>query len=677
MNSPIRFTGLTSGMDTQSMVQQIMRAEAMRMNRLTSRRQVVQWRQDDVRAVRTQLLDFNATVVNRVPVGDERVITNANAWNTMRATVTGVNGSEATGINVTATNSAIPQNIRMEVVQTAQAHFVSGGQPPATVMVGGRVDLSTRVTALNAVGEFEIGVGTGDDATSARIQLTSTMTIQDAMDAINRSGAGVTMRFDNLRNTFTLEANRTGEGNEIQIRQLEGNAARLFSELGLTTGFAPGPLVEAYRDEPVMILNPNFDPFDPDSPEYIQDTIPHPTNPGEFLPRVNRVPHYEYAPSRIMVVNPNFDPDDPDTHNLVPGYRYDDDGVRQYYEQTLQRVMVPSETEGNLIFNTVGGNSPRDAQLRLSDRNGEIINPHTDSGLFYSASNIFTEIEGLRIDISGATEGQEVEINVYRNVDDAMQLIRDFVNDYNNLIRQLNALHSTPRPRAGNNPRGAFFEPLTDEQRQGMSDREIEQWESQARIGLLHRDSDIRNIHSQIRSSIMNPVVLEDGSRLFLSHFGIETVGMGGAAGDRLIGVLQIDEDVLRAALESDPQSVQQLFGRNPIEADVANVRPSGTEGINDRNQRAAYIGLGFRLNDIIHNFAENRMGILQERAGTAGDTENIMSRQIRDYSRRIDQMQQFLVRRENQLFAMFARMEQAMAQAHQQMDALFSFGMQ
>ncbi|MCL1843645.1 MAG: flagellar filament capping protein FliD [Defluviitaleaceae bacterium] len=294
-------------------------------------------------------------------------------------------------------------------------------------------------------------------------------------------------------------------------------------------------------------------------------------------------------------------------------------------------------------------------------------------------------MHGLNISITNAVEsGSVFTINAERDVESTMEAIMEFVEAYNNLIRYLNALHTTPRPRHGNTTRGAFFEPLTDEQRQAMSDREIERWEEQARIGLLHRDRDIRSIHQQIRTAMFSPVVLardENGrptDQIALFNIGITTVGRDGAPGDQLIGVMQIDEERLRAELEADPERVRALFASNGSAFNDGHPMPWGT--MEQRNARSEVVGLGFRLDDVLNNVAQDNRSSLQERAGYhtgMNSTENVMTRQLRDYDRRIDTMQQWLLRRENHFFSMFARMEQAMAQSHAQMDALFAWGAQ
>jgi len=332
--------------------------------------------------------------------------------------------------------------------------------------------------------------------------------------------------------------------------------------------------------------------------------------------------------------------------------------------------------------------STEDTRLINTARNAIIIYDNDPTMRIEQASNTF-EFHGHNITLSTnmrnadgesireGVDGVKFTVNAERDVSIAIDAIRHFVEAYNDLLRQINSLHTTARPRAGNRVNGAFYEPLTDEQKQAMSDREVERWEEQARTGLLHRDRDIRSLHDQMRRAMFERVNLGDGRSIAIHEIGITTVGRDGAPGDQLIGVLQIDEDVLRKALEERSEDVQALFSRSGIDAGDE-FRNSST--IQQRNARAPHVGLGFRLDDLLRTFAQDRDGPLQQRAGYHSGlmvSENTMSRQIRDYNERISRMEVWLQRRENHYFSMFAKMEAAMQESHSQMDALFAFATQ
>ncbi|MCL2189721.1 MAG: flagellar filament capping protein FliD [Defluviitaleaceae bacterium] len=275
------------------------------------------------------------------------------------------------------------------------------------------------------------------------------------------------------------------------------------------------------------------------------------------------------------------------------------------------------------------------------------------------------------ISIANAAVGDEFVINTTRNteqaVERAMEAVQNFVEQYNALVLMLQNAHSTNRPRTTSGGQRSFFEPLTDAERRDMSDREIERWEEQAQKGLLHRDSTLRNIQAQMRRQMSEGVLLEDGSRVFLHQLGITSDGtVPGQAGSRNMGLLRIDEERLKSVLNSQPELVEGMFAQRPL-----NTAGMSASEVRDRT------GLAHRLGDLLHSFSNpaNDNAALTRMAGNDRWQQDRLSLQIRTYDRRMDRMQDFLIRRENQLFRQFSMMEQAMSRSHSQMDALFMFG--
>ena len=296
---------------------------------------------------------------------------------------------------------------------------------------------------------------------------------------------------------------------------------------------------------------------------------------------------------------------------------------------------------------------------------------------FHSQTNSFTDIlPGISINLTqqaAPTNGspQEFTIETRGNTEDTINIIRGFVEDFNNLLRALNALHSTPRPRGTG---GNFFDPLTDMERAEMSDREIERWEEQARIGLLHRDNNIRSIHNQLRNAMFQDVQWVNphtGQRETVNLTEFMPLRDAGTREDRNIGLIDLDWSRLQQALEENPDRVRALFARDIHEIDT------GLQASNPANRaaRAPQVGLARRLRDIVET-ATAFDGTLSRIAGHGVNIdENPMSRQIRTYDQRLEQMQRWLLRREQHFFNMFARMEQVMATANAQMDSLWMMG--
>ncbi|MCL2049783.1 MAG: flagellar filament capping protein FliD [Defluviitaleaceae bacterium] len=567
MNTPIRFAGLSSGMDTQSMVQQLMRAESMKMDRLTKRRTLVQWRQEQMHNVITRLNDFRKDNTDYIRANS---ITNDNSWNTRAATVESASGEKVKGIAVKADPNAEVGSFDIEVVSLAAGDAVQGKK-----LFSYDISLSTPM-------HIAVGADRGDGSAFSNqntsilingrsILIEQTDSVQDFINKVNESEAGVKISYDTMRKEFLMESTTTGANATIHT---QNDTWGIMERIGL---------------------------------DNIRNNTDNTMKTGEIT-------------------------DDP---RLV---------------QQAKNAKVLYDVNG--VFTAV----------ELQDQ----------------SSNTF-EINGVTITLSrGVTEGEIYTINVETDTEQIMETIKEFVEQYNHLVRYINALHTTSRPRHGNAVSGKLYEPLTDEERKGLSDTELERWDEQAKTGLLHRDRDLRSLQSQMRSAMFAPVKVtggKDNDYVSLFDVGITTVGRDGTPGDGLIGILQIDEAKLLEMLEKDPERVKSLFARSPIDA-------GGMLGgtIEERNARADHVGLGFRLDDILRTYGDDDQGPLRQRAGyTRGlmVSENTMSQQLRDFDNRLSAMERYLARRENHYYSMFSRMEQAIAQSNSQMDSLFAFSMQ
>src|SRR5690606_7785305 len=159
-----------------------------------------------------------------------------------------------------------------------------------------------------------------------------------------------------------------------------------------------------------------------------------------------------------------------------------------------------------------------------------------------------------------------------------------------------------------NEPRYRDYPPLTDEQREALSDKEIERWEERAKSGLLRNDALLREVLLSLRQAFTNPVEgIPQGQLRHLSEIGITTTPNW-----RDGGKLMIDETKLRQAIEERPDEVMALFTQAPAE-----------EG--NQNQ----MGIGRR----VYQLLGTAMSRITERAGTAGVTiadQSVLGKQIK-----------------------------------------------
>ena len=60
----MRISGLASGIDTDTMVKQLMQAERIPLDKLKQNKQTLEWKRDDYRSINTLLTNFRQDVFN-------------------------------------------------------------------------------------------------------------------------------------------------------------------------------------------------------------------------------------------------------------------------------------------------------------------------------------------------------------------------------------------------------------------------------------------------------------------------------------------------------------------------------------------------------------------------------------------------------------------------------------
>ncbi|MFC4023850.1 flagellar hook-associated protein 2 [Oceanobacillus longus] len=253
----------------------------------------------------------------------------------------------------------------------------------------------------------------------------------------------------------------------------------------------------------------------------------------------------------------------------------------------------------------------------------------------YTLNGITFQFNNTTKDSSGVAQNATLTVN--NDVDASFDKIMAFVDKYNEVVETLNGSQQEERYRD--------FPPLTDAQREEMSDNEIELWEEKAKSGLLKGESSISSGLFDMRQSWYSTVDTGGGQYTSLTQIGIAT------SSDYLDGgKLIVNEEELRAALSEDPASVQKLFSNSET-----------------GDQR----GLVNRLEDSL----ERTMDKINQRAGKGTDTlENYtLGKRMKDLDSRISAFEDRLTQVQDRYWRQFSAMEQAISAMNQQSSMLMS----
>jgi flagellar hook-associated protein 2 len=536
-----RIGGLVSGIDVDSIIQDLMRIEQMKVDRLKQDRQLVEWRKEAYREITNLLRAFQDEFFNISKT--DMYMLSSNAYKTFS-----VASSAEEYVTATANASALEGSYTITKIESLAAPtilkgvswvFSEGRSLDSTLEQLGLVEADGRADfSINGV-RFLIGTPTeGEELPDDTVVIDPTKTtMRQFVNLINTNDkAGVNIFYSSIEKSFVLQTKATGAATDILLDEISGT---FLQDLGLTA-----------------------------------------------------------------------------------------DGAEKI-----------AGTDARVYFAKIGS--------------GDLSNPD-NSILWQSSTNTFT-IDGVTYTLKNTTpeETAPIKITVAQDVDKAYNAIKNFVDKYNELIDKINGKLNEERFRD--------YLPLTDAQKNEMSEKEIELWEERAKSGLLRSDSILQNIVYSMRRALSDAV---EGVGINLSSIGITT----GLYFER--GKLHIDENELKEALRNDTERVMDLFiKRSSIDYSPNLDAASQTRRYNES-------GLLHRISDILMNNIrttrnkDGKKGILLEKAGIVGDVtefQNLMDDELKRLDRRLDAAMEAMIRQESRYWAQFTALERAIQQMNAQ----------
>lgn len=184
------------------------------------------------------------------------------------------------------------------------------------------------------------------------------------------------------------------------------------------------------------------------------------------------------------------------------------------------------------------------------------------NGVKYTSDSNTFEVNGLTI-TALQEGGGEVTLTTRQDTDGIYNMIKNFFKEYNSLINEMDKLYNAESAKG--------YEPLTDDEKDEMSDTEIEKWETKIKDSILRGDSNLSTLSSAMKNVLLQGATV-NGEKMYLSHFGIETLGYFNAGeneknayhinGDEDDDAVSSKENSLRAAIAADPDTVISFFSQ-------------------------------------------------------------------------------------------------------------------
>lgn len=220
---PIRMTGMVSGLDTDSIVKELVSAYSTKKEKYEKERTKLGWKQEIWKSLNKEVNSFYKSAGNlRFDSG----------YNTKKTT-----SSDSTKATVSASGNATVGTQKLHVLSTAQSGYLTGGKITAS-------DSSAKVTSSTKLSEL----GFTEDETALKfiakdkdgkdistdIKLSKDSTISDAVKALR--DVGLNASFDENNGRIFLSSSATGASTDFSLKSDGSDASKnLLNTLALNT----------------------------------------------------------------------------------------------------------------------------------------------------------------------------------------------------------------------------------------------------------------------------------------------------------------------------------------------------------------------------------------------------------------------------------------------------------
>lgn len=703
----MRVTGLASGMNIDEIVENMMKAQSIPLNKIKQQKTLLEWQRDSYREMNTLLLDFRSQLTNMKLSSFYRTrsiaSTNEDIVSATVASGAGQASYTISKINSLAvaesrmTNSGISESSSNKVDTTKSLFSIQDAFANEMSWKQGSVESKSIVTKE---GGRTISLGLADgvqitDVENMTVEVNGkkyTVIESETTDSgeVNPNSGEVIVDKVSGELTFgdTIAANSTVKVSYVTDKKVENKTitkdstqiqlkgALVSEQVKLSFKDGNGTSIEL-SDKPILDNSKIGQIIDKDGNKfgeinYETGVITFNSEFSKYFPAETENSKEKPKLELTITSQQNYFSFGLTTHTskgkidekfLIQGSESLNSvmskvnnsklGVTMFYDSYSDKVTMTRKETG--VYNN--SENGKEIEFAEGDFLTQVLGFHNITpdtpGNYVKAENATFIINGLEtsrqsntFSMNGVTftlkktTDTPVTINVNNDNDALFENIKNFVDKYNELVEKIEKKLSEPKYKD--------YLPLTDDEKEELSETQQEKWENMAKSGILRNDSILSGLITQMRTAIYSAVNQDDldSAMKSLSAIGITTTA------DFTTAKLEINESKLKAAIEKDPNSIELLF--------------NGT-GATDGQK-----GVIQRLYDKVNA----TMDQLKERAGNSYSVNNqfTIGRQLDDLDDRIERFEDRLADLETRYYSQFTAMEQAIQKANSQAAYLAQF---
>ncbi|PRR85245.1 flagellar filament capping protein FliD [Clostridium luticellarii] len=533
----LRITGLNTGLDIDAMVKKMLTADQTKVDQAKQQQQLIQWRQEAYQSIIKDVKDLQSTYFDLTK--STSYLLSSNAYNNMVAA-----SSDATTVSAKAGTNATAGNYKISVSQIAE---------------------NAGISSLNSIGS-QVKLNTVEGWSGKTITFNDGTAILDLSGFTGTTGAELTSYINNqisqnsdLNGKLSTSYVKDQNGSEyIKFTPLSDTEIKIIDDGGISdlNNLVGKGIVSTSADTKLTSLGSGLDG------KIVMNLKYNGKEVSVSLDNSSTGKNGSATVNDLITAVKNA------TGGAVTGSF--DDMTGKFTLQTASTGSTSSlqietdmsnPTEDNPSQGTTTAELLSVLGLDTSMKNGSdavvtITEPGSSSGTTLTqSSNNFT-VNGVTYSITGTIAADSpVNISVTQDTSKAHDLITNFIDKYNNLIGEIQDKLSEKKDYD--------YSPLTDAQKEEMSDTDITNWENKAKEGILRNDDNLQQLLDNLTSAFTTPVTDSSGksiSSLYFGSLGSSSIGIDISDDYTQGSKLVIDEDKLTDALTNHAQDVIKLF---------------------------------------------------------------------------------------------------------------------
>lgn len=615
----LRMTGMMSGLDTESIIQELVSAKKTKVDSKKKEQIKLEWKQDAWKELNTKLKSLQS-----------KHLANMRFASSYSKKTTKVSNSSA--VSVITGENAVNGVQSLKIEQLAKTGYLTGAKIEGKD--GGELTALSKISDItDAVGQGTINIKAGSK--SVDIAITADTTISDILTKVKE--AGLNASFDAKQQRFFISSKESGAANDFSITASDSEGSKALLALGLQTDVSKDQATLAeYREYAGYYVAGDKAATLAKMQSLIDKDVASRTN--SYLE--------QYKSLKDSIANAQKKIDELTAKNLKSVHEYEADITANAEEIDQLKKSMESETDPDQKkameeqlaelskkaeeFKTVKADAQEliTQQENLSKYNSEIADVeqyvnvtenangtytaeatdklkgevadryyhkaeyaasvydaasdtvnlassgatkvsgqdaviYLNDAKFTNTNNTF-EINGLTFTALNETkEGEAITVTTEQDTDGIYDMVKNFLKDYNAIVNEMDKLYNADSAKG--------YEPLTSEEKEALSESEIEDYEKKIKDALLRRDDNLSTVNSALQTVMASGIEI-NGKTMYLYDFGIDTLGYFSAA-DNEKHAYHIDgdpddestsgnADKLKSMITNDPDTVISFFSK-------------------------------------------------------------------------------------------------------------------